>query len=124
MQCHSASVVLQNKITLALLPDALYKKKCYFFIAVNLLLPFFQSPLLSGCLWGLQYISVDMKITANPISASGIALRLLLLTYRKLTHKNKFINIDSKLKRQTSTYMSRYEMFIRHRYCTIAMRRA
>lgn len=124
MQCHSILVVLQNKGTLALPPDALYKKKCYFFTAVNLALPFFQLPLLSGCLRGLQYLSVDIKITANPISASGIALRLLLLTHRKSTCKNKFLSSGSKLKRQTSTYMSRYKMLITHCYCTTAMRRA
>lgn len=122
MQYHSILVVLQNKRTLALLPDALYKKKCCYFIAVNLALPLFQLPFLSGCLRGLQYFSVDMKITANPISASGIALRLLLLTYRKSTHK--FLSSGTKLKRQTSTCMSRYKMLITHCYCTTATRRA
>lgn len=60
----------------------LHKKKYCLFEAVNLLLPFFQLPLEAGCFWGLQYFSVDMKITANPISASGTALRFLLLIYK------------------------------------------
>lgn len=64
-------------------------KKNSLFIAVKLLLPFFQLPLLPGWFLGLQNVSVDLKITANPISASGIALRSLLLTQKKKKNQHK-----------------------------------
>lgn len=52
----------------------------------------FQLPF-TVCFWGLQYLSVDPKITANPISASGIGLRSLLLkikhSFRKLCFKRQ-----------------------------------
>lgn len=85
-------VVLQNKTAWTSQLMLSYKKE---------ILPLWDCliklPLEAGCFWGLQYFSVDMKITANPISASGIALRFLLLIYKLKKKKSFSVQIQKQI---------------------------